>query len=151
MTENHSQSSDQYCISLFSLLNDCSVEERLAEFEEWVDSVRDPAKERAEGVRRISVDRGRLIAEYNIAELRDGRWAVRVRCDSRDGGVSCPWSEMPTRQDCLDFFLNIARRHFSDERGQRDRSDADIRARQKMQQRLSESGLFGFVEPPVST
>lgn len=133
-----------------------SLENQQSKFERWGRHVRDPANESCEGFRRLECDGA--YAEYDVAPLPDGRWAVRTsvgydygNCHSR----STPWTALATRQECLDAFVRHARVHFAKELHPADScvSERQRRARQKMLQRLT-VGLFGFVEPkaePAST
>ena len=125
--------------------------ERRATFQLWVETVRDPAQEVSEGIREVIVLNGAATASYEIAPLPDGRWAVTVRCEYHCGhchGAGIPWTEFPIREDCLEFFLNTARRHFGQPVG-RDGSEPQRNAQTEMR-RLLTGGLFGFIEPTPS-
>ena len=124
--------------------------ERIEEFNVWVRSVRDPATAAAEGVRRLTSRNGKAIAQYNIAPLPDGSWAVRTRCEYRCGnfsGVGSPWSQFATRQECVDYFLNKARRHFSRPIRGSMACESQKTASSQMLNQFNEPGLFGFIEP----
>jgi hypothetical protein len=132
---------DQFVIS-------STLEERQAEFRRWVENVRDPAATTTEGLREISVLNGAAVANYEIAQIPDQRWAVTVHCSYHCGnhhGVGIPWSDFSTRDDCLDFFLRTARHHFRPQQGS-DFSDRQQQTQREMTQLLL-SGLFGFIEP----
>jgi hypothetical protein len=137
---------DQFVIS-------STLEERQTEFRRWVECVRDPAAANTEGLRQISVLNCAAVANYEIAQLLDQRWAVTVHCSYNCGnhhGVGMPWSGFSTRDDCVEFFLKSARHHFRlKQLG--DFSERQHQAQREMK-RLLNSGLFGFIEPPpVST
>lgn len=126
-----------------------NLEERVAEFRSWCETVRDPANAHSEGVRRLESANGRAVAEYEIAPLPDGRFAVRVRCEYRSGtmsGMSSPWTAMESREDCVAYFLQRAQRHFRQEQTGRKLADSQHVARQQMRKLLT-GGLFGFIEP----
>ena len=125
------------------------LEVRQREFALWKLKVRDPAHNNSEGVRRIECDGA--TAEYEIAPLPNGKWAVRMSINYSCGncwGRSSPWSVFPTRRDCVDSFLNAARTHFKREFHPADSctSEKQRRVRLEMIERLSDS-LFGFIEP----
>lgn len=90
-------------------------DERQDQFRIWIETVRDPATSNNEGVREIAVLNGAATANYRIALLPDQRWAVSVQCSYNCGnlfGVGTPWTECPSREDCVALFLKIARKHF---------------------------------------
>lgn len=114
-------------------------------FQNWVTTVRDPADRASEGFRRIETSKGAAIADYEIAPLPSGRWAVRIRCEFRCGdfsGVGIPWTDFVSREACIDFFLSTARRHF----GSHHESTLQQQVQTEMK-RLLAPGLFGFIEP----
>lgn len=118
-------------------------------FESWVKEVRDPAKQNSEGRRVVSAGNGKGFAEYEIAKLPDGSYAVRFYCEYRCGtfsGRSCPWTPFQTRDECVEHFLQSARNHFSPDRVDRHCADMQKQVQMKMQDLLTGS-LFGFVEP----
>gem|GEM_PF-536854 len=126
-----------------------NLEDRIAEFRTWCETVRDPAKAHSEGLRRLETANRRAVAEYEIAPLPDGRFAVRVSCAYRSGtmgGMSSPWTAMKSREDCVAYFLHLAQRHFVQEQTGRQISDSQHVARRQMLQLLN-GGLFGFIEP----
>lgn len=128
-----------------------SLEQRVADFEHWAETVRDPASARSEGLRRIISGNRKAVAEYTIAELPDGQWAIRIGCFYQAGdyfGRSVPWQARNTRQECIDCFLETARKHFGSELIGGCCSEAQRQARKQMLELLSETGLFGFIEPP---
>jgi len=123
--------------------------DRQADFEHWVRNVREPARNSTEGRRRLSVHGAE--AEYEIAPLPGGRWAVRMRIGYLCGngsGRSSPWTEYPHRDQCVASFLDSATRHFTAELSGRDTvvNAAQRRARRDMLVALT-GGLFGFIEP----
>ena len=125
-----------------------TLAERRATFQLWIETVRDPARRASEGVRELIVLNGAATASYEIAPLPVGRWAVTVRCEYHCGhchGAGIPWTDFPSREDCLEFFLNRARRHFGRPVGC-DGSDLQRNAQTEMK-RLLTGGLFGFIEP----
>lgn len=116
-----------------------SPEQRIKEHQEWCETIRDPAFQSSEGIRRI--EEGPASVEYEIAPLPDGRWAVRYECSCGISGVHCPWNPYPTREDALDAFLAAARAWFEREAIRSEIKDKMLRA-------LS-GGLFGFLEPNI--
>lgn len=129
-----------------SSLNNDSPDERLRLFQEWATTVRDPAINASEGVRRLVAHGGKASAEYEIAQLPDSRFAIRIRCQYDCGtmsGKGCPWTPFDTRQACLDYFLTTVRSHFEVERSV---TSAQQQARRQMLELLG-GGLFGFIEP----
>lgn len=124
---------------------------RHAAYRHWVETVRDPATTATEGLRIIEAKGTAANASYEVAPLPDGRWAIRVRCEYNCGdyhGVGIPWTDFPTRDDCIEFFLTTARRHFGylvNSRG----SSLQQQAQAEMR-RLLKPGLFGFIEPSPS-
>lgn len=128
-----------------------TLAERRAIFQHWMETVRDPARSASERIRELIVLNGAATASYEIALLPDGRWAVTVRCEYHCGhchGAGIPWTDFPSRDDCLEFFLNRARHHFGQPVG-RDGSDLQRNAQAEMN-RLLTGGLFGFIEPTPS-
>lgn len=118
------------------------------EFRDWVDNVRDPARQNSEGLRELKLKNGAATANYEVAELPSGEWAITIHCSYSCGnfsGVGIPWSAFPSRADCLDFFLKTARRHFQRPPHPFD-SDVQRVAQQQMID-LLDDGLFGFCEP----
>jgi hypothetical protein len=102
---------------------------------------------KANEVRRLDVPGA--TAEYAIAKLTRS-WAVKIRCAYLTGnqfGASSPWEEKPSREACVDAFLEDALRHFRAEL--HNPSAYQAAARVKMLE-LLEGGLF-FTEPPVKS
>ncbi len=67
--------------------------------ERWITEVRDPAILASEGVRRIEVRNAS--AEYEIAHLPDGQWAMHTNLAFRAGdyeGSAMPWQTFSTRE-----------------------------------------------------
>jgi len=124
---------------------------RQAEFEKWVREVRDPAGAASEGMRRIVVRNA--LAEYAVAPLPDGRWALRYGLEYHSGdygGCCTPWTVHPTREHCVAAFLEAARRHFGARlAGVAEGVTTQESAQKAMLQELRGDGLFGFVEPNV--
>lgn len=124
---------------------------RQAAFRHWVENVRDPATAASEGIREIEAKAGAASASYEVAPLPDGRWALLVRCGYNCGdchGVGIPWTDFPTRDHCIEFFLTTARRHFG-RCVNCDGSALQQQAQAEMK-RLLTPGLFGFIEPSPS-
>ena len=66
-------------------------------------------------MRRITTRSGKATAEYEIAPLPDGRFALKYGFSYHCGdwhGHSTPWATRPTRGECLSTFLSAAREHF---------------------------------------
>lgn len=127
-------------------LTNASHNERQRDFQEWATTVRDPARKASEGVRRLLESGGKASAEYELAQLPDGRFAIRMSCQYDCGtmsGRACPWTSFDTRQECLDYFLATVRNHFNVERNV---TPAQQQARKEMLKLLG-GGLFGFIEP----
>ena len=120
------------------------------EHDKWVRDVRDPAIENSEGLRVIEVDGAS--AEYEIAQLPDGRYAISSSlcydCGDYHGSGS-PWSALESREACLEAFMNRARSHFSEKLPDGSVTDKQQQAQKVMSQAL-DGGLFGFIEPEVS-
>ncbi|MCX7411254.1 MAG: hypothetical protein NTZ32_24520 [Planctomycetales bacterium] len=128
-----------------------SLAERQAVFQLWTEMVRDPAQRQSEGVRELIVLNRAATASYEIAPLPNERWAVTVRYEYHCGhchGAGVPWTEFPSRDECIEFFLNTARHHFGQSIGC-DGSDHQRKAQVEMN-RLLKGGLFGFIEPTPS-
>jgi hypothetical protein len=131
---------------------DDSLKARQAAFREWVETVRNPAREHTEGLRQLTVFNGAAIANYEIAPLPHGRWAITLHCTYRCGHcheVGIPWTDFASREACIEFFLETARRHFGSPIGA-DGSDLQRRAQTEMAEFLR-GGLFGFIEPLPSS
>lgn len=114
---------------------------RLAEFNRWVAEVRDPAKQNTEGVREIRVKGA--AAEYEVAPLPDGRWAVHWCLQYTSGdcsGQALQWTALETRETCLETFRERAVRHFAAE----PLLDQQQKARLAMLEKLA-GGLFGLI------
>lgn len=128
------------------------LEARQVEYRHWCDTVRDPANTSTEGIREIRADNDSAVAQYEVAELPSGTWAVRVRCEYRCGnysGVGTPWTEFPSRGRCIQFFLTVARRHFEHAVNDNESSKQKL-AQLSIRERLAD-GLFGFIEPTPSS
>ncbi len=127
-----------------------TLEVRQAAFQKWVKEVRDPATATSEGLREIATSNHAASASYEVAQLPDGRWAVRMGSEYRCGnyhGQSTPWTRFNTRQDCIDFFLKVTRHHFNN--ADHDASERQRDAQVEMKSLLTD-GLFGFLEPEPS-
>ncbi len=127
-----------------------NTKDRIDEHEEWIKNVRDPAQRNSEGVRRLQSGDGKATAEYEVAPLPDGRWAMQISLAYHCGdmeGVSVPWTEYESRESCIDQFESRAKRFFRkpiDDGG----NEAQQLARKEMLKHF-EGSLFGFVEPDV--
>lgn len=107
----------------------------------WVAEVCKPADAATEGRRTVRAKGAS--AHYEIAPLPDGNWALRYGLLYEGGthhGHSAPWLAYPTRQDCLDRFLKVARSHFAAEKGH---SEGQVKIQKKMTVLLGPD----FVEP----
>ena len=128
------------------------LEERQAEYRHWCETVRDPANTSTEGIREIKSDNDSAVSQFEVALLPSGKWAVRVRCEYRCGnysGVGTPWTDFPTRDHCIAYFLTTARRHFGNDVDPT-KSPKQKSAQLSINERLAD-GLFGFIEPgPLS-
>jgi hypothetical protein len=126
-------------------------EHRHAAHETWVQTVRDPADAATEGVRRIMVRNA--LAEYEVAPLPDGRWALQYRLEYQTGdcfGHSSPWGAYVSREACVAAFLEAAQEHFRARLiGVANGVKTQEVARAEMLDRLRIDGLFGFIEPSV--
>jgi len=136
--------------SSLSLMSDPELSRK--EFQEWVRTVRDPASRTDEGSRTIAVLQRAAWAGYRIAPLPNGAWAIQIDCVYRCGdcrGLGTPWKKFATREEALDHFLTVARRHFS---GKLDGEISQLQqqAQQEMLHQLR-GGLFGFLEPALDS
>jgi hypothetical protein len=114
----------------------------------WVTEVRDPANAASEGIRRIVASNNQASAEYEIAPLPDGRYALIVRLEYPGfSGSSTGWSAFPSRDVCIDRFLYVARRYFESE--PTGCASAGHKQAQVEMRELLAGGLFGFEEPPI--
>jgi len=111
--------------------------------DEWQKTIREPAERTKEGLRKL--DCGSSTAEYQMATLPDGRFAIRFSCRIEfTTGMSVPWRAFPTREEAVAFFRQEATSFFKREKGLRkDREQA----RRKIVQLLEPNSLFGFQEP----
>ena len=124
-------------------------EDHARDYQTWLTTVRDPAEQTAEGIRRLQTANRLAIAEYVIAPLPDGRYAMRHHLAYRCGnscGKSCPWQPFPSRDQCVTAFLESATRHFGHPLDHT-ASDLQRRAQAEMLSLLSGNSLFGFLEP----
>jgi hypothetical protein len=127
------------------------LEERRAEYRHWCETVRESANTSTEGLREIRADNGSAVAQYEVAQLPSGEWAVRVRCEYRCGnysGMGTPWTDFPTRDHCTAYFLTAVRRHFK-HGAHPIESPKQMSAQLSINERLAD-GLFGFIEPTPS-
>lgn len=124
--------------------------QRQEEFSFWAKTVRDPAENGDEGVRLLQSGNGRARAEYRIAALPDGQFAIQTDF-SYPGYAGCgfPWSAFPTRDACIAVFLSRATAYFGDEPGG-GASESHQQGRRELLPMLGET-LFGFIEPPPLT
>jgi len=124
------------------------LDERIQQHEEWAATVRDPAKEASEGIRTLQTKERGASAEYEIALLPSGRWALRTDLRYHVGdmrGNTTPWAEYASREECVDQFVDRTKKFFNtniDAGG----SDPQRHARNEMLKHFEKS-LFGFVEP----
>ena len=121
-----------------------------SEFDTWVQTVRDPAEQASEGVRFLQTANGKATAEYEIAALPDGRYALSMHLEYHSGdcaGHGTPWQAFPTREECVQAFVEAAKRHF-ESRVILAASQAEAQA--QMTRLLEGEGLFGFMEPEIS-
>ncbi len=126
------------------------LEQRIADHKEWVLTIRDPADENSEGLRTFRTKNGWATAEYEIAPLPDGRWAIRISLAYHCGdhqGSAIPWVDFESRDECLENFLEHAKRFFSAEIDNGG-SETQRTARIEMLKYFEET-LFGFEEPGV--
>ncbi len=124
--------------------NQCFVE-----FDEWVATVRDPAQQTSEKLRTLESANGTASATYEIAPLTGERYAVRINCRYDTGnmsGIGVPWTVFSSREECIDFFIKTARRHFSPEQTSSNCVASQHAARRQILE-LLDGGLFGFIEP----
>jgi len=113
----------------------------------WITTVRDPAAKATEGRRVLRAGKD-AEASYEIASLPDARFAVKVRYAYHSGNcstASSPWCAFGTRSECLAYFLDGARQHFTDVR--HIASEAQLKAQKRMAALLN--AILVFVEPPV--
>ena len=98
----------------------------------------------------MQVHNGKATAEYEIAPLTNGRWALHFAFSYWCGnceGFSTPWSEYESREACVEQFESRAKKFFGkpiDNGG----NEVQKVARIEMLTNF-EGGLFGFVEPDV--
>lgn len=98
-----------------------------------------------EGWREVKAKNQKARAAYAIEWLYDGTYCVCVQVEYNTGDCSgVRTSEIfPTREECVEYFLKLSRRHFG---GDRDLAELQHEARKQMQE-LLEPSLFGFIEP----
>ncbi|MCB0325550.1 MAG: hypothetical protein KDD69_18340 [Bdellovibrionales bacterium] len=98
-----------------------------------------------EGRRELVTQNRKARAAYQIDWLYDGTFYVRVEIgyDTGDHAGVYTHEIFRTRQECIEYFLEISRRHF---RGDRCMPELQAEARKQMQELLQPS-LFGFIEP----
>ncbi len=124
----------------------CGYAARVPDFsrdtDAWMRDVRDPAEKASEG--RRSLNAGGATASYRIAQLPSGQWAVCIETSIEFvGGMQIPWRIFPSREECVGYFVEQAKRFF------------EMQTRVKKQQRtyrdkmisLLQADLFGFREP----
>lgn len=119
------------------------MSEKINDVDEWMKTIRDPAERTKEPIRRI--DYGSAVAEYQTAPLQDGRWAVRMTCNSEFvTGMSIPWRAFKTREEAVDFFRAEAAAFFAREKNLK---KGRAVARRKIMELLEPNSLFGYQEP----
>lgn len=110
---------------------------------DWQTRIADPADKATEG--RREVREGDLSACYEVAPLPKG-WAVQVECRGDAGcGMTIPWRQKETREECVAFFLAEARAFFGHEWAVRKGQE---RARKRMLELLAGGDLFSRFEEP---
>ncbi|MDB5344210.1 MAG: hypothetical protein JWP89_2587 [Schlesneria sp.] len=114
-------------------MNSPELQERQDKFTAWCETIRDPARASTEGPRRLTA--GNAKAEYQIAPLPDGRFAITCHFSATDSGMGTPWTLGKSREECVDYFLAMGRTFFE--------------GREQMIRLLSADSLFGFIEPDV--
>lgn len=102
-----------------------------------------------EGWRELRARNKKARAAYAIEWLYDGSFCITIHIEYITGDCSGVHTHeiFPTRQECVEFFLERSRRHFS---GNRPLPEMQHEARQQMQE-LLEPSLFGFIEPSLVT
>lgn len=119
--------------------------DRHREFDIWVKTVRDPATASAERVRRLVSRDGHAMAQYQIADLGNERWAIHWQMETRNAGQASPWCVFPKRIDCVTEFFQKAHHFFSVQKA----SSSEKRSVKQMSELLHQSNsLFGLLEPP---
>jgi len=72
------------------------LSDRVEAFEQWMKTVRNPAKANSEGVRELSTTNRKATVWYEVAPLLDETWAIRISCEYHCGdysGHSLPWTQ----------------------------------------------------------
>ncbi|MCD0462086.1 hypothetical protein [Roseiconus lacunae] len=105
----------------------------------------------------IEVDKGdRVIAvagataSYRIVELSDATFAVSIQAGYDCGdhrGFAFPFRSFVTRQECVEHFIEVAVRFFSQSLECSITSNKQHSAQQFILQQLDGSPLLGFLEP----
>ncbi len=127
-----------------------NTQERIDDHEQWIKTVRDPAYKNSEGLRKLQASDGQATAEYEVAPLPDGRWAIRTSLSYWCGnceGVHSGWDVYESRDVCIDRFESRAKQFFQkpiDDEG----NETQQHARKEILKHF-ETGLFGFVEPDI--
>ena len=124
---------------------------RVQQFQAWVETVRDPAEQSTEGLRILQTKNEGAVAEYEVAAISHHQWAIRLSLAYRCGdcrGMGVPWTAFSSREECIAFFLLLARRHF--QVPQRPFESEVQQAAQREMIGLLREGLFGFSEPALS-
>ncbi len=98
-----------------------------------------------EGRRELVAQNRKARAAYAVDWLYDGTFYVSVEVEYITGDYSGVYTSktFPTREECVEYFLKLSRRHFG---GDRDLPELQHEAREQMQE-LLEPSLFGFIEP----
>ncbi len=133
-----------------SALLTSNLQQRIEEHDEWAETIRDPACEKSEGLRTLRTKNGWANAEYEIAPLPDGRWAIRISLAYHCGdhqGSAIPWVDFDSRDECIENFLIHAKRFFGSEIDNGG-SETQRIARVEMLKHFEET-LFGFQEPEL--
>jgi len=101
-----------------------------------------------EGWRELTTSNRKARAAYSIDWMYDGNFYVSVQVEYTSGDYSGKWLHeiFSSRQECVSYFLEVARRHFASERYM---PDSQREAQLEMQELLRPS-LFGFIETAPS-
>lgn len=98
-----------------------------------------------EGWRELNTQNRLARAAYSIEWLYNGEFFVSVQVEYKTGDYSGSYTHevFSSRQECVEYFLERARRHFGSDRTMPDGQ----REAQRQMQALLEPTLFGFIEP----
>ena len=128
-------------------LDGSTVDHRFRDFEIWVRDVRYPAFASAEKPRRFVSQNRQAMAQYQLAQIGNKRWAIRMLMTYSTGdceGQGSTWMSASGRQACVEKFYESADRFFSLEKS----SPKQDQARLQMLELLAHrTNLFGMIEP----